>query len=95
MRTLHLLPLALLATKRFAITGLLFLGILFGSPEGAVAEEIGFLDAGGIFTTINPPGASDTNAYGINDSGQVVGAFADSTGGVNGFVDTGGRLHHG
>ncbi len=33
----------------------------------------GFLDAGGAFTTLDQPGAIDTDLLGINDSGQIVG----------------------
>jgi hypothetical protein len=49
----------------------------------------GFLDIGGIFTTINVPGASvsGTKAIGINDSGQIVGVFFDATG-EHGFIAT-------
>jgi hypothetical protein len=35
--------------------------------------EHGFVDTGGSFTTIDVPGAVGTTAYGINDSGQIVG----------------------
>jgi hypothetical protein len=37
------------------------------------------------------PEARTTIAFGINDSGQTVGAFSDATGG-HGFVDTGGSF---
>jgi len=67
--------------KRLAITGLLLLGILFGGSKAALADppgntnQFGFLDTGGVFTTLNYPGpaASYTAAFGINDSGQIVG----------------------
>jgi uncharacterized membrane protein len=48
------------------------------------------LDTGGTFTTIDVPGASGsfgTQAYGINNSGQIVGSFQDATG-VHGFLGT-------
>ena len=35
------------------------------------------------FTTIDVPGGIDTNAYGINNSGQIVGGFGD---GIHGFL---------
>ena len=38
-----------------------------------------------------PPGLSTTYAYGINDSGQIVGYFVDASG-SHGFVDTGGTF---
>ncbi len=44
----------------------------------------GFLDSGGSFTTIDVPGATQTCAYGINDLGQIVGLFSDTTG-THGF----------
>ena len=40
----------------------------------------GFLDTGGSFTTFDVPGASITEAHSINDAGQIVGFFNDSTG---------------
>src|SRR5208283_701867 len=50
----------------------------------------GFLDTNGSFTTINDPLATGpTIAYGINDAGQVVGYYVDSTG-SHGFLDTNG-----
>jgi probable HAF family extracellular repeat protein len=52
----------------------------------------GFLDTGGSFTTIDVPGAVFTNAYGINDSGQIVGRFGDATGNFHGFLDTDGSF---
>ena len=51
----------------------------------------GFIDTGGVFTTVNTPGASGvTNVYGINDSGQVVGFSGNGSFGCPGFIDTGG-----
>jgi uncharacterized membrane protein len=47
----------------------------------------GFLESGGIFTTIDVPGATQTCAYGINDLGQIVGSFSDGTG-THGFLGT-------
>ena len=57
-------------------------GILFDSSRGH-----GFLDTGGIFTTIDVPGATSTSAFGINDSGQIVGSFYDGTT-THGFLAT-------
>jgi hypothetical protein len=76
MRSLQAFALALLATKRFAIAGLLAPGITFGGAKAARADPIGFVYSGGVFTTINPTGGP--NGYGalptgINDSGQIVG----------------------
>ena len=42
------------------------------------------------FTTLDVPGAGETGAFGINDAGQVVGDFRDSSG--HGFINTGGTF---
>jgi probable HAF family extracellular repeat protein len=41
-----------------------------------------FIDNGGVFTYLNYPNAipGGTNAYGINDNGEVVGTFVDAVG---------------
>ena len=45
------------------------------------------------FTTLDVPGANDTRAFGINNAGQVVGLFGDSSGsGTRGFINTGGTF---
>lgn len=49
----------------------------------------GFLYSGGVFTTLDAPGASETFAYGINTAGQIVGTFVDPTG-VHGFLNISG-----
>jgi uncharacterized membrane protein len=46
----------------------------------------GFLLVGGVFTTLNYPGAVNTNAYGINSQGQVAGFYRDVGGVVRAFV---------
>ena|SRR6266404_5121455 len=43
------------------------------------------------FTQLDVPGATLTAARGINDAGQIVGIFANSTG-THGFLDTGGSF---
>src|SRR5215510_1709259 len=45
-------------------------------------------DASYTFTTIDVPGASGTEAFGINRSGRIVGSFGDATGG-HGFLKDG------
>jgi probable HAF family extracellular repeat protein len=74
---------AVLAAVVFAV------GMLAGSA-GANADAFtpghhGFLDIGGSFTQIDVPGATETIAYGINDVGQIVGFFSNSTG-QHGFL---------
>jgi hypothetical protein len=64
-------------------------GALVGYYDtGSVAT--GFLDKGGIFTTINDPNAApnETFPYGINDKGVIVGLYFDNNGVAHGFVDT-------
>jgi hypothetical protein len=53
--------------------------------------ETAFANIAYSFTTIDVPGARDTQTLGINDSGQIVGRFVDATG-AHGFVDTGGSF---
>ena len=44
------------------------------------------------FTTLDVPGGSTTQAIGINNAGQVVGDFEDSSGVIHGFINTGGTF---
>jgi hypothetical protein len=48
----------------------------------------GFLKDGDMFTTIDVPGATNTQAFGINAAGQIVGMFGDGTGNGYSFVAT-------
>jgi uncharacterized membrane protein len=65
-----------------ALMALAALGI--GSPRLAVA--------GYVYTTFDPPGASSSLGFGINDQGRIVGGYTDSQGG-HGFVrDLNGRF---
>ena len=52
----------------------------------------GFINTGGTFTTLDVPGAVETDASGINNAGQVVGVFSDSRGVFHGFINTGGTF---
>jgi len=59
-----------------------------GVCEGAT-DCSGFVDTGGIFQTIRVPGASQTRASSVTDSGVVYGFYRDATTGlVRGFIDT-------
>ena len=61
-------------------------GQVVGYYYNSTASNVqGFLDIGGIFTTISVPGAISTTATGINNSGQIVG-----NAGSSGFLDSGG-----
>lgn len=53
-------------------------------------DHDGFAYAGGAFTTLDAPGATNTYAEGINDAGQVVGFYNDASAYTHGFVETGG-----
>src|SRR2546427_25741 len=63
---------------------LLVLGMLaiLVSPRLVSAQQ-------GAFLTINIPGASATNFFGINDAGQIVGMYSDPSGTSHGFLLTG------
>jgi hypothetical protein len=41
-----------------------------------------------MFTTIDPPGSTSTQAIGINAVGQIVGDYMDASGTFHGFVAT-------
>jgi len=60
-----------------------FAMVVFGGVETASA------DPSYSFTTIDVPGGYDTNAYGINNSGQIVGSVGDI---LHGFLYTGGNF---
>lgn len=53
----------------------------------------GFLDTNGIFTSITYPGATFTAAYGINDSGQIVGIYQSGATARRGFLYDGGTFN--
>jgi probable HAF family extracellular repeat protein len=58
-------------------------------PDG-IPQAHGFTDQNGVFTTIDDPDGSPgtTNVFGVNDLGQLVGAFTDASGVSFGFVAT-------
>jgi len=53
--------------------------------------DIGFVYAGGKFTAVNYPKSSGTEATGINDKGEVVGLYLDSTGLSHAFSKVGSK----
>jgi probable HAF family extracellular repeat protein len=61
---------------------------------GEVIYNGGFVDDGGGITSFVYPGALATNAFGINNSGQIVGytPTADSAG-THGFLESGGSFY--
>lgn len=55
--------------------------------------QYGFLDSGGVYTSLNVPPVYDQAAYGINDKGQIVGFYisnGDPSYTQHGFLDNGG-----
>jgi len=52
----------------------------------------GFLYSGGSFSTIEVPGAIQTVPTGINNNGQIVGWFIDTSRNYHGFLDDSGNL---
>lgn len=48
----------------------------------------GFLLSGGVYTTIDFPGATETLAFGVNTSDQVVGPYEDTSGRIHGYLRT-------
>jgi len=51
-----------------------------------------FLKQGGTYTTIDAPGATYIYAYGINNSGTIVGEWGDAAGAAQGFILTSGGI---
>ncbi len=50
----------------------------FYQPTGPTTS-VGFVDAGGTITPIDPFGSTFTQALGVNDQGDIVGVYVDST----------------
>jgi hypothetical protein len=64
-------------------------GAIVGIFDNATGEH-GFVESGGIYTTIDDPNASGfTEVNAINDGGTIVGSYADN-GVRHGFVESGG-----
>jgi probable HAF family extracellular repeat protein len=61
-------------------------GQIVGTYADAGGTVHGFLLDKGVFTTIDPPGASFTEATGINRRGQIVGSYLDAGGTLHGFL---------
>ncbi|MGC2113846.1 MAG: hypothetical protein WA656_04920, partial [Pseudolabrys sp.] len=52
------------------------------------------LYSGGVFTTLAVPGATDTTAEGINNSGQIVGSYVGESAQQHGFIYSDGVYTH-
>jgi len=64
-------------------------GQVTGFFKTATGDD-GFVLSGGIRTTLSFPGASVTEALGLNNLGQVVGFYNDAMGNPHGFIYSGG-----
>ncbi len=51
-------------------------------------DDHGFLYRGGSYFSVDVPGALRTDAYGVNDSGQIVGSYVDANFIGHGFIAT-------
>jgi probable HAF family extracellular repeat protein len=60
--------------------------VVFSGVQTAVADVLYS------FTTIDPPGATNTSAHGINNSGQIAGIFQDSSSANYGFLYSAGSF---
>ena len=58
----------------------------FINGNGTLSGGSGFLCSNGVYTTIDDPSGVSTLAFGINDAGQIVGDYVDSSGGLHGFL---------
>jgi probable HAF family extracellular repeat protein len=62
-------------------------------PSGAFNPTAdGFIDTGGVFTTLNYPGANATTAFSINDAGAIVGYYTINLTGPHAFLYEGGTF---
>jgi hypothetical protein len=83
--------------KPFAIPGVPTANVVGISPSGSAiagnytdvsGNEVGFLYQGGILTTLQFAGATGTYGLGVDDAGEVVGAFFDASHVMHGFTWT-------
>jgi hypothetical protein len=65
---------------------------IVGSYVDSVGNFDGFVYSSGRYVTVDAPGAIDTDLYGINDFGQIVGTATYSNGASQNFIDTHGAF---
>ncbi len=58
------------------------------SLSTGVGNLHGFLLSGGVYTTFDFPGATETLAFGINSFDQVIGVYRDTSGAFHGYIRT-------
>jgi hypothetical protein len=56
----------------------------------ATFADTGFLDKSGVISSITFPGSVATQAFGVNDLGEIVGDYTLAHGDIFGFLDRGG-----
>ncbi|MDB5481461.1 MAG: hypothetical protein JWO83_2514 [Caulobacteraceae bacterium] len=67
-------------------------GDIVGFYQPTSTTALGFLDVGGIISTVDPFGSTFAQALGISNKGEIVGSWLDAMGVTNGFVDIGGVI---
>ncbi len=67
-------------------------GNIVGFYSPTATTNIGFLDVGGIISTIDPFGSANTQALGISNTGEIVGIYTDAGGVQHGYTDIGGSF---
>ena len=65
-------------------------GLVVGYYVDSNGVNHGFVYDGTDFTTIDPPGSTDTLLFGINNAGIITGRFFDAAGVRHGFLDDNG-----
>ncbi|HLJ94507.1 MAG TPA: PEP-CTERM sorting domain-containing protein [Gemmataceae bacterium] len=68
-------------------TGINDAGDIVGTFQDGINPDHGFLYHNGSYLTVDVPGALRTDAYGINNAGQIVGYYVDASGG-HAFIAT-------
>jgi hypothetical protein len=72
--------------KSTIATGINDAGAVVGIDTSATHVTSSFLIQNGVVTRFQFPGGSDTQAFGINKSDQIVGSYLDGAGVMHGFV---------
>jgi len=65
-------------------------GTIAGRDIGAVSE--GFVLSNGKYTITDVPGATNTSLFGINNLGDIVGSYVDTSGTTHGFLKSNGSI---
>jgi len=79
----HLLP----SNVNSQAVGINNSAVIVGFYQPTGTTSLGFLDSGGVISTIDPFGSTFTQALGINDTGEIVGFFTDAGGVQHGYID--------